>query len=725
MAFHTGTSGTGTSGTAEAQIVPARCRPFDTVLVANRGEIAVRVIRTLRRLGIRSVAVYADADAGARHVFEADVAVRIGPAAAARSYLDVETIIAAAQLTGAQAIHPGYGFLSESPALAEACAAKDIVFVGPGVDALAVMGDKIRAKAHVAAHGVPVIPGVSGEAPTSGARAREERIRDADLVAAAADLGYPLLVKPSAGGGGKGMQVVLRAAELPDALATSRRVAASAFGDDTLLLERLIAGPRHIEVQVLADSRGAVVHLGERECSLQRRHQKVVEEAPSVLLDGTTRVRIGQAACAVARSVDYRGAGTVEFLVSAEAPDEFFFMEMNTRLQVEHPVTELVTGLDLVEWQLRIAAGEPLTLTQQDVHVSGHAIEARIYAERPGRDFLPSTGTVLALHEPVGEGIRVDSSLLPGLEVTADYDPLLAKVIAHGTDRDQALDRLDAALAATTVLGVHTNIEYLRSLLADPAVRAGDLDTTLIDRLLPGLRPRRPDAVVLTASALSLHRERWEEAGSLWSRPSGWRIGQDRPCRYVLVDDAGSAVEVLVAGEPHGATVTLYGVGHLVRLRQPSGGDDDAVLVEVDGVSRVLQVVLDGDDVWVGDGGTTFVLHHRSRAEHVELLLAGARRTAGPVRPEVRSPMPGTVVAVHASPGDAVELGQALVSVEAMKMEHKLLAPVAGTLDLGVAVGDLVTVDQVLARIETIDEVPTAAAHDPGSDPQDPAPEPR
>ncbi|TFD34877.1 ATP-grasp domain-containing protein, partial [Cryobacterium sp. TMT1-19] len=476
-----------------------RLTPFETVLVANRGEIACRIIRTLRTMGIRSVAVYSDADRDALHVSLADAAVRLGPAAPQASYLNIDAILAAAAATGADAVHPGYGFLSENEAFARACAFAGLVFVGPGLNALVVMGDKIRGKNHVADSGVPVIPGFSRPGQT-----------DDQLIAAAEQVGYPLLIKPSAGGGGKGMLRVDAAGELAAALVTARRVAQGAFGDDTLLLERFIDSPRHIEVQVLADASGAVIHLGERECSLQRRHQKVIEEAPSPLLDPATRARIGEAACQAARSVGYTGAGTVEFLVSDAAPDQFFFMEMNTRLQVEHPVTELVTGLDLVEWQLRIAAGEPLPLTQAEVVLTGHAIEARLYAENPARGFLPSQGTVRSLSEPVGEGIRVDSSLRPGLPISGVYDPMLAKVIAWGADRAEALARLDRALADTVVLGVHTNVEFLRLLLHDPDVCAGRLDTGLIERSLPGLGLRGmpgqplPDHLP-AAAALFLH----------------------------------------------------------------------------------------------------------------------------------------------------------------------------------------------------------------------------
>ena len=442
---------------------------FDTVLVANRGEIAVRVIRTLKDMGIRSVAVYSDADAGGRHVVEADLAVAIGAAPARDSYLNVAAVVDAAVRSGAQAVHPGYGFLSENPEFAAALAAAGVTFIGPPVAAIRTMGDKIAAKATVSAFGVPVVPGIARPGLT-----------DAELIDAAAEIGFPVLVKPSAGGGGKGMRMVERLTDLAAALGAARRESAAAFGDDTLFLERFMLRPRHIEVQVLADGFGNVVHLGERECSLQRRHQKVIEEAPSPLLDAATRARIGAAACDTARSVDYVGAGTVEFIVSADRPDEFFFMEMNTRLQVEHPVTEMVTGWDLVAWQVRIAAGEKLTVDQHDIVAQGHAVEARVYAEDPARGFVPTGGDVLAVVEPSGAGVRVDSGLVAGMVVGSDYDPMLAKVIAHGVDRPAALRALDRALAHTAVLGVVTNVEFARFLLADADVAAGRLDTGLL-----------------------------------------------------------------------------------------------------------------------------------------------------------------------------------------------------------------------------------------------------
>ena len=453
---------------------------FGKVLVANRGEIAVRVIRTLRSLGIASVAVYSDVDESAAHVLAADEAIRIGGAAAADSYLNIGRIVAAAVACGAEAVHPGYGFLAENAAFARACAAAGLTFIGPPPDAIEAMGDKIAAKARVAAAGVPVVPG-AGAAGLS----------DEELIGQLNERWFPVLIKPSAGGGGKGMRVVASLAGMPDALAAARRTAVAAFGDGTLLVERYVPAPRHIEIQVLADAHGNVVHLGERECSLQRRHQKVIEEAPSPLLTAQQRAAMGAAAVNVARSVGYTGAGTVEFIVDGAAPGDFFFMEMNTRLQVEHPVTELVYGLDLVEWQLRVAAGEPLPFSVGDgrsLVMNGHAVEARVYAEDPARGFLPTGGTVLALRTPSGPGVRVDSALAQGVTVTSDYDPMLGKVIAWGPDRATALRRLDRALADTVVLGVSTNTAFLRALLADPDVLAGRLDTGLVERIVGRVR---------------------------------------------------------------------------------------------------------------------------------------------------------------------------------------------------------------------------------------------
>lgn len=446
---------------------------FDTVLVANRGEIAVRVIRTLRALGVRSVAVYSDADAAAPHVRAADEAVRIGPAAAGESYLSVENVIAAARATGAQAIHPGYGFLSENTAFAAACERAGIAFVGPPSSAIEAMGDKIRAKQTVAKAGVPVVPGSDGSGLT-----------DDDLAAVVADIGYPVLLKPSAGGGGKGMREVHTPEQLADAIAGARREARGSFGDDTLLVERLVTTPRHIEIQVMADAHGTVVHLGERECSLQRRHQKIIEEAPSALLTPTQRAEMGRAACEAARSVGYTGAGTVEFIVSSDRPEEFFFLEMNTRLQVEHPVTEEVTGLDLVELQLRVAAGEPLRFTQDAVERRGHAIEFRVCAEDPERDFLPQPGGVGRVTLPSGPWVRCDTWLEPDGTVPPFYDSLLAKVVVWGADRTEALARSRRALDEFSVAGIPTTAGLLRTLASEPWVAAADFHTGTLEQWL-------------------------------------------------------------------------------------------------------------------------------------------------------------------------------------------------------------------------------------------------
>ena len=649
---------------------------FTRILVANRGEIAVRVIRTLKAMGIESVAVYSDADAGARHVAEADVAVRIGPAPARQSYLDIDAVVSAAVRTGAQAVHPGYGFLSENADFAAALAAAGVVFIGPPTAAIRTMGDKIAAKNAVSAFGVPVVPGIA-----------EPGLSDAALIVAAEKVGYPVLVKPSAGGGGKGMRRVDEPAELPAALATARREAASAFGDDTLFLERFVLRPRHIEVQVLADGQGTVLHLGERECSLQRRHQKVIEEAPSPLLDPATRARIGAAACDTARSVDYVGAGTVEFIVSADAPDEFFFMECNTRLQVEHPVTELVTGWDLVEWQIRIAAGERLRHTQDGIVLRGHAIEARLYAEDPAAGFLPTGGPVLAVTEPAGPGVRIDSGLTAGMTVGSDYDPMLAKVIAHAGDRSEALRRLDRALAETAVLGVATNAEFLRFVLADTDVTAGRLDTDLLERLHFASAPADDD--VLIAAAAYRWLLRWPSCpADLWQYPSGWRLGAPAPTTIRL--RCGERTErIHITGTPQGAQARVEDGQNRSLTAQLAPG---AILVTIDGIGREYAVAGVDHQIWLAGGDRTVM---------VEEVAEGS------VRPddehsgdaELTSPMPGTVVAVGVTDGDPVDVGTVVVAVEAMKMEHSLRSPVAGVVQLLVAVGDQVKVGQPLARI--------------------------
>ncbi|SEQ35019.1 acetyl-CoA/propionyl-CoA carboxylase, biotin carboxylase, biotin carboxyl carrier protein [Streptomyces sp. yr375] len=691
---------------------------FDTVLVANRGEIAVRVIRTLRALGVRSVAVFSDADADARHVREADTAVRLGPAPAAESYLSVERLLDAAARTGAQAVHPGYGFLAENASFARACADAGLVFIGPPADAIALMGDKIRAKETVAAAGVPVVPGG----------------RDPELAEAAHALGAPVLLKPSAGGGGKGMRLVRDLSVLEEEIAAARREARASFGDDTLLVERWVDRPRHIEIQVLADGHGNVVHLGERECSLQRRHQKVVEEAPSVFLDEATRASMGEAAVQAARSCGYRGAGTVEFIVPGttvpvggtppEPPvSSYYFMEMNARLQVEHPVTELVTGLDLVEWQVRVAAGEALPFGQRDIRLTGHAVEARICAEDPARGFLPSGGTVLRLHEPQGDGVRTDSGLTEGTEVGSLYDPMLSKVIAYGPDRATALRKLRAALASTVTLGVPTNAGFLRRLLAHPAVAAGELDTGLVERVVDELVSDTVPPEVYAAAALLRHGALapGDDSGSAassrsgWADPfaaaDGWRLGGERAwtphhlqlpghepvtvrVRSTPGGGAGGSVELLLPG----ADRPLQGSGGVPPQRETG----HRFAFRLDGVSHTFAALPDG--TWIGrDGDAWQVRDH----DPVAASLSGGGRAGVD---SLTAPMPGTVTVVKVAVGDEVTAGQSLLVVEAMKMEHVISAPHDGTVaELDVTPGTTVAMDQVLAVIAPVVPVVTPA----------------
>ena len=663
---------------------------FSTVLIANRGEIALRVIRTCRRLGIRTVAVYSDADANAAHVKAADTAVHLGPAAASESYLRIDKVIAAAQATGAEAIHPGYGFLSENAEFSAACAEAGIVFLGPGADAIRTMGDKITAKQAVSSRGVPLVPGT-----------KDAAMSDESLIAASDDIGFPVLIKPSAGGGGKGMHAVFEADKLAEALKTARREAASSFGDDTLFLERLVATPRHIEVQIMADAHGNVIHLGERECSLQRRHQKVIEEAPSALLDEATRARIGQAACETAKSIGYVGAGTVEFIVGADRPDEFFFMEMNTRLQVEHPVTEEVTGVDLVELQLLVGTGAPLPLTQDDITMTGHSIEARIYAEDPSRGFLPTGGRALDVVFPEGEGIRVDAGLEAGQTIASDYDPMIAKLIVRADDRAQAIARLDSALAASAVPGIVTNIDFLRTLMGLPEVVAGDLDTSLIDNLSEDqlahtageLHAQLAAAAVtvtggaagttltgpVTAAELSANRT----TASAWAGPSAWRTSRPdfRPTVNLAVGGQANEVEVRTGA----VDVDADGLWH----------------VTLDGIQHTARIYSDARDrsIWVStDSG----IHVFTRP------LADSSLTPGLEGAEVLAPMPGSVVDIKVETGEAVEQGDPIVVVEAMKMEHVLTAPAAGIVTVTAVEGAQVALDEVLATV--VDEAAAEAA---------------
>ncbi|MEO3943696.1 biotin carboxylase N-terminal domain-containing protein [Paenarthrobacter nicotinovorans] len=718
---------TTTTTTAPAPSGPeVEPRSFTAVLVANRGEIACRVIRTLKAMGIRSVAVYSDADKDAKHVALADTAVAIGGTAPAESYLRIDAIIEACRRSGAEAVHPGYGFLSENVEFAKALESAGIAFIGPGIGAIDVMGDKIRSKIHVMAYGVPCVPGIA-----------QPGLTDQELIEAAAEVGFPLLIKPSAGGGGKGMHVVERPEDMASTLVTARRVAASAFGDDTLFLERLISTPRHIEVQILADNHGNVIHLGERECSLQRRHQKVIEEAPSALFESLPngaeqRARIGEAACNAARSVNYSGAGTVEFLVSDQHPDEFFFMEMNTRLQVEHPVTEMVTGIDLVEWQVRIAAGEVLTVAQSDVVIHGHAVEARVYAEVPERNFMPSMGWIVALAEQgagdpsvsgqqrVHADVRIDSAMRENLEITGDYDPMLAKVIAWGGEREAALDTLDAALGRYTLLGVDTNVEYLRLLINDPQVRAGQLDTGLIERRLPFMEFRHAGPVELIAAALSLWLERTGAtlAGDAWATPDSWRLGA-RAAWTVTFGVPGGTVSTVSITEGDGTLTARIDGGAPVSVKV-SDRTDNAIALEFDDGPVTFAVGTAGSnprEIHVGSNGWSCRLEVLDRAERLRRMLAGIQREEGAADPEVRSPMPGTVVSVSVADGQRVEEGQALLAVEAMKMEHQLVASVAGTVHLTSKPGDLVKADQVLATIHAADATGDheAAGRNPGN----------
>jgi acetyl-CoA/propionyl-CoA carboxylase biotin carboxyl carrier protein len=653
---------------------------FDTVLIANRGEIAVRVARTLRALGVGSVAVFTDADAGAVHVRTADQAVRIG------SYLSVDDVVGAAVAAGANAIHPGYGFLSENPALPRACAAAGIVFIGPPAEAIEAMGDKIAAKATVASAGVSVVPGSDGAGLT-----------DDELVAAAIEVGFPVLLKPSAGGGGKGMRLVGDPNGLPDAIASARREATGSFGDDTLLVERFVTNPRHIEIQVFADGHGNVVHLAERECSLQRRHQKIVEEAPSPLLTAETRAAMGGQAVEAARACGYVGAGTVEFIVSSDRPDEFFFMEMNTRLQVEHPVTEAIFGVDLVEWQLRVAAGEPLPVTQAELTFDGHAIEVRVYAEDPSRGFLPTGGTVCGYREPGGEGVRVDSGIGVGSVIGSSFDPMLAKVIAWGADRREAIARLDRALDDIVIAGVTSNIAFLRRLLADDDVVAGDMDTGLVERRLDALTERSPsDATVALLAAAVAPLER-RDGNDPWDSLIGWRHGGAEAVRRELDVTGGERVDLAVEPvSPRAWRVRTDTVGErVVELHPTSAG---RTRVDVDGrVHHATMVIADGvTHVVVGGDNWSFgEVVHRGHDDGPG---------AGDVDGLVRSPMPGTVISLSVDVGDEVVAGQTVAIVEAMKMEHTLTAPIDGTVEqIHTAPGGSVALDQPLVTIAPAD----------------------
>jgi 3-methylcrotonyl-CoA carboxylase alpha subunit len=640
---------------------------FTKILIANRGEIACRVIRTARRMGIRTVAVYSEADANARHVRLADEAVLLGPAAARESYLVAEKIVEACRRTGAQAAHPGYGFLSENADFAEALAANGIAFIGPPASAIRAMGSKSEAKKLMGAANVPLTPGYHGDDQTPALLHRE-----ADAIS------YPVLIKAAAGGGGKGMRLVEQSADFPDALGSCKREAISSFGDDHVLIEKYITKPRHVEIQVFADSLGNCVYLFERDCSVQRRHQKVLEEAPAPGITLERRRQMGEAAVAAAKAVGYVGAGTVEFIANQDG--SFYFMEMNTRLQVEHPVTEMITGQDLVEWQLRVAAGQPLPLAQEQLQIRGHALEARIYAEDAGKGFLPSTGKLIRLSPPAESlNVRVDSGVEEGDEITPFYDPMIAKLIVWDEHRDAALARMRKALADYQVAGVTTNIDFLSRLVACPAFAGADLDTGLIERqktfLFPATQAVPYDALLVATVGELL----WEQhkAGlaarssgdpwSPWHARDGWRMNLSA-ARIIGFRDGESLVEAQVRYQRDQWRITINGRTALARGRKLEG---DRIAVEFDDRRLIASVVAVDDKRSVFLQGSTYSL---LRDDPLHLVEAGGAHGGG-----LTAPMPGKVVALLAQAGQKVEKGAPLLILEAMKMEHTITAPTAGT----------------------------------------------
>jgi 3-methylcrotonyl-CoA carboxylase alpha subunit len=640
---------------------------FDKLLIANRGEIACRIIRSARAMGVRTVAVYSEADASALHVSMADEAYLLGGAAAADSYLRIDRILEAARRSGAGAIHPGYGFLSENADFAEACAESNIVFVGPPAAAIRAMGSKAEAKRLMADAGVPVVPGYLGASQDA-----------AELESRAAEIGYPLMIKASAGGGGKGMRQVARASEFASALAAARREAMAAFGDDHVLLERYVQYPRHIEVQVFADNEGNVVHLFERDCSMQRRHQKVLEEAPAPGFSDATRTRMGAAACEAARAIGYRGAGTVEFIV--DGAGEFFFMEMNTRLQVEHPVTEMITGIDLVEWQLQVAAGNPLPLDQAEIRGDGHAIEVRLYAEDPARDFLPAAGTLSRLRfPPQSDTLRIDCGVREGDVVSVHYDPMIAKIIVWDRDRDGACRRLLQAVQQTQLTGLTSNLDFLVTLAANADFRSGNYDTGFIARNRDSLIVKPDlDGNVLCLAALHTLTERKAQAAtqarasadpySPWQVCDGWRLN-DTGHEELSFSFDGDQHDVIVRYLATGFEIVADGRSYLAEAYRD---EDGGLVATLDGLRTRASVLPDNGELLI-------VTPDRS----VRLGLIDPMLSAGDIEPgagSVTAPMPGKIVQVLVAQGDAVEKNQPLVVLEAMKMEHTLLAPAAGTI---------------------------------------------
>jgi 3-methylcrotonyl-CoA carboxylase alpha subunit len=654
------------------------------LLIANRGEIAVRVARTARRMGVHVIAVYSDADAHAMHVDVADEAVRIGAAAPSESYLNVDAVLAAARATRADAIHPGYGFLSENAAFAAACADAGIRLVGPSAAAMRAMGDKASAKAVMEKAGVPLLPGYHGDDQDPGLLADKAR-----------DIGFPVLIKASAGGGGRGMRIVESEAAFAGALESARREAAGAFGDDRVLIEKYLATPRHIEVQVFGDDHGNAIHLFERDCSLQRRYQKVVEEAPAPGMSEARRAEIGAAAVAAAKAIDYSGAGTVEFIVDATAEGAngpFYFMEMNTRLQVEHPVTEGITGLDLVEWQLRVADGEPLPLSQEQVALTGHAIEARLYAEDPARDFLPAPGHVVAFEAPDMPGVRIDTGVRTGDDIAVAYDPMIAKVIAHGADRADAIARLDRALASLVCAGPTTNQSFLRKAVTHPAFAGGEIDTGFIARHADALLHEREDdasgALVavarhtLSARAQSAkaHAVAAGEAHTPWAATDNWRTNIRAREALRFVASGGDEVAVGVVRDGRGTRFVL-----------PDGAQAD---IEA---GAGLKVYAKGVSLFAVSQGTQL------RFDRHDPVADASGRSAG--GGHLNAPMPGKVVRVAVSAGERVSAGQLLVVLEAMKMEHSITAHADGVVaEVFHPEGSQVAEGAELLRIEALEE---------------------
>ncbi len=645
---------------------------FSKILIANRGEIACRVIKTARRLGIRTVAVYSEADVGARHVRLADEAVLIGSAEARESYLVAERIIEAAQKTGAQAVHPGYGFLSENEAFAEACAAAGIAFIGPPVAAISAMGSKSAAKSLMEKAGVPLVPGYHGDKQDAAFLEKE-----------AGRIGYPVLIKASAGGGGKGMRIVEKAADFAVALASCKREAASSFSDDKVLIEKYLVRPRHIEIQVFGDTQGNCVYLFERDCSVQRRHQKVLEEAPAPGMPAERRAAMGQAAVEAAKAVGYVGAGTVEFIVEHEfaTTGRFYFMEMNTRLQVEHPVTEMITGLDLVEWQLRVASGEPLPLAQEQLAIRGHALEARIYAEDPDKGFLPSTGRLIHLAPPAESlNVRIDTGVEEGDEITPHYDPMIAKLIVWDVDRERALSRMLQSLAQYRVVGVSSNVDFLSRLVACPAFANADLDTGLIEREKDFLFPagvEAPAEVFLVAALAELLREgeaaRTAAAGdrdphSPWHLRDGWRLNAS--FRRPLLFRFGEIEKTVAVGYARGGyELVLDGISTAARGERTG---NSTLRIELGGMRLPATVIAAGEKRHVFLHGRVWQLACVDPLYHAG---EGVGESGG-----LAAPMPGKVIALIAQPGSEVEQGAPLLILEAMKMEHTIAAPAKGKL---------------------------------------------